>query len=46
MPGPGSEAGDLYAVVKVVLPKKLTSEERKAFERLAKVSKFNPRSGS
>jgi curved DNA-binding protein len=46
MPGPGSEAGDLYAVVKIVLPKKLTSEERKAFERLATVSKFHPRSGS
>jgi curved DNA-binding protein len=44
LPGPGSEAGDLYAVVKIVVPKKLTNEERKAFERLAKVSKFNARS--
>jgi curved DNA-binding protein len=44
MPASTGTPGDLYAVVKIVLPKKLTSDERKAFERLAKVSKFNPRS--
>jgi curved DNA-binding protein len=46
MPNPNGEPGNLYAVLKIVLPKKLTSEERKAFERLAKVSKFDPRSAA
>lgn len=36
--------GDLIAEVKVMVPKKLSSEERKLFETLNKVSKFNPRS--
>jgi curved DNA-binding protein len=46
MPNPAGQSGDLYAVLKIVLPKKLANEEKKAFERLAKVSRFNPRSGS
>jgi curved DNA-binding protein len=46
MPNPAGDPGDLYAVVKIVLPKTLTNDERKAFERLAKVSKFDPRSGT
>jgi curved DNA-binding protein len=37
--------GDLYAVVKIMVPKTLTKNERKAFERLREVSDFNPRSG-
>jgi curved DNA-binding protein len=36
-------AGDLYALVKIVLPKRLRREERELFERLAEVSKFDPR---
>jgi curved DNA-binding protein len=44
LPGPNGEKGDLYAVVQIVLPKKLSKEERELFERLAEVSKFNPRS--
>ena len=35
--------GDLIAEVKVMVPKKLSPEERKLFETLNKVSKFNPR---
>ena len=35
--------GDLVAEVKVMVPKKLSQEERKLFESLNKVSKFNPR---
>lgn len=35
--------GDLIAEIKVMVPKKLSSEERKLFETLNKVSKFNPR---
>ena len=35
--------GDLYAEVKIVVPKKLTKKERELFEQLAKVSKFDAR---
>jgi curved DNA-binding protein len=45
MPSPGGDrAGDLYAVVKIVVPKKLSKQERKHFEALAQTSKFDPRS--
>jgi curved DNA-binding protein len=40
--GKGS-AGDLYASVAVHVPKTLSKDERELFERLAEVSKFNPR---
>jgi curved DNA-binding protein len=43
--GEGMPGGDLYAVVKVEVPKRLSKEERGLFERLAEVSKFDPRSG-
>jgi curved DNA-binding protein len=45
MPGPRGDDGDLYASVKIEVPKDLTSEERELFERLAEVSRFNPREG-
>lgn len=35
--------GDLIAEVKVMVPKKLSSEEKKIFEKLKEISKFNPR---
>jgi curved DNA-binding protein len=35
--------GDLYAVVKIMVPKKLSRAERKAYEHLAEVSDFDPR---
>ena len=35
--------GDLVAEIKVMVPKKLSSEERNLFENLNKVSTFNPR---
>ena len=38
--------GDLYAVVKVMVPKQLTGQERELFERLRDVSRFNPREGT
>jgi curved DNA-binding protein len=44
-PGPRGGRGDLYAVIKIVVPKRPTREERELFERLAQVSKFNPREG-
>jgi len=39
----GSERGDLYIVVNVQVPKQLSEEERAAWEKLSKVSRFNPR---
>jgi curved DNA-binding protein len=38
--------GDLYAVVKIEVPKKLTKQEKELFEKLAKASKFDPRKGT
>ncbi|HEX5592881.1 MAG TPA: DnaJ C-terminal domain-containing protein [Solirubrobacterales bacterium] len=45
MPGPGGRKGDLYASVKVVVPKRLEKRERELFEELAAVSRFDPRQG-
>jgi curved DNA-binding protein len=41
--GPGGERGDLYAVISVQVPERLTDDERKAWENLVRVSRFNPR---
>jgi curved DNA-binding protein len=41
--GAGLGGSDLYAVVKIVVPKKLSKKERELFEKLADASKFNPR---
>jgi len=38
--------GDLYAEVKIMVPKKLTRKERDLFQQLAKTSKFDPRKES
>lgn len=35
--------GDLIAEVKVMVPKKLSSEEKEIFEKLKQISNFNPR---
>ena len=43
LPKDGGGKGDLYAVVSIKVPKKLTRKERDLFEQLSKVSKFNPR---
>jgi curved DNA-binding protein len=45
MPGPGKQQGDLFATVKIVVPKKLSKRERELFEQLAETSKFDPRKG-
>jgi curved DNA-binding protein len=42
MPNPRGTPGDLYAEVKVVVPPRLTDEERHLFEELARVSDFDP----
>jgi curved DNA-binding protein len=47
MPGPRGERGDLYAIVKIVVPKKLKRDENKAYQHLAEVSEgFDPRSAA
>lgn len=35
--------GDLTAIVKIVVPKKLTQEEKDLYEKLKEISNFNPR---
>jgi curved DNA-binding protein len=46
LPSADGSAGDLYAVLAVHVPKRLTKKERELFEQLAAVSKFDPRKGS
>jgi curved DNA-binding protein len=41
--GAGLGGSDLYAVVKIVVPKKLSRKERDLFHQLAETSKFDPR---
>ncbi len=41
--GTGTDKGDLYVILVVKLPAKLTDEERTLWDQLAKVSAFNPR---
>ncbi len=43
LPKEGGGKGDLYAVVSIKVPKKLTRKERDLFEQLSKSSKFDPR---
>jgi curved DNA-binding protein len=43
LPDPTGGSGDLYATVKIVVPKKLSKKERELFEKLRDASKFNPR---
>jgi curved DNA-binding protein len=44
MPNPRGQAGDLYAEVRIVVPKRLHRRERELFEELARASTFDPRS--
>jgi curved DNA-binding protein len=45
MPTAGGRKGDLYANVRIVVPKRLEQRERELFEELAAVSRFDPRQG-
>jgi curved DNA-binding protein len=45
MPRTDGGRGDLYAEVRILVPKKLSRAERKAFQELAETSKFDPRVG-
>lgn len=37
------ERGDLFVKIKIVIPDKLTKEEKEIFKKLKEISKFNPR---
>jgi curved DNA-binding protein len=41
--GEGLGDGDLYAVVQIHVPRRLSARERELFEQLAEVSDFDPR---
>jgi curved DNA-binding protein len=43
LPNPRGPAGDLFAEVQVMVPPKLSDEERRLLEQLAAVSDFDPR---
>ena len=43
LPKPGGGGGDLYAALEVVVPATLTEREKKLYEELRTVSKFEPR---
>jgi curved DNA-binding protein len=43
LPNPRGKPGDLFADVKIMVPLKLTPEERRLFEALAATSNFDPR---
>ena len=40
---PKGERGNLIAQIKIVVPEKLTNEEKDMFKKLKEISKFNPR---
>ncbi len=44
MPAGKGQFGDLFAVIKIAVPKQLTEREKELFEELARVSSFEPRS--
>ncbi len=46
LPKKGGERGDLYAVVSVQLPPSVSSEERELWEKLGKLSRFDPRAAT
>ena len=43
LPKPGSGAGDLYCVLQIVTPTKLSDREKALYEELRKISAFDPR---
>jgi curved DNA-binding protein len=46
MPSARGRPGDAYAVIKIMVPAKLTEPERRLFEELARTSTFDPRRAS
>jgi curved DNA-binding protein len=46
MPNPRGAPGDLYAEVRIMVPPRLSAEERRLFEEMPRVSTFDPRSAT
>jgi curved DNA-binding protein len=46
MPSPRGKPGDVFVVIRIMVPPSLTDEERRLFEQLAAASDFEPRRGS
>jgi curved DNA-binding protein len=46
IPNPNGKAGDAFARVRIMVPSKLTDDERRLFEQLAATSTFDPRRSS
>jgi curved DNA-binding protein len=44
MPNPRGKPGDLYAEIRIVVPRRLRKQEKELFEELARESRFDPRS--
>jgi curved DNA-binding protein len=45
LPNPRGSRGDLFAEVKIMVPRSLSKDERRLFEELAATSNFDPRRG-
>jgi curved DNA-binding protein len=45
LPKKGCERGDLFARLKIAVPKDLNEREKELFAEMAEISKFNPRKG-
>lgn len=45
LPDPKGQPGNLYAEIRVMVPPRLSSKERKLYEQLAAASDFHPREG-
>ena len=43
LPNPSGPPGDLYATVRIVVPRQLSAEERRLYEQLQRVSRSRPR---
>jgi curved DNA-binding protein len=43
IPNPKGNAGNLYAVIKITVPDKISDEEKQLYKKLKDISKFNPR---
>jgi curved DNA-binding protein len=43
MPNSRGHPGDFYAVVRIVVPKRLSRRERELYDELSRVSTFDPR---
>ncbi len=46
MPNPNGSAGDLYAEIRITVPRRLSPRERELLEKLAAESTFDPRTSS